>query len=107
MANTFMDVPIETFRMFAKYVADNDLWDEVEHLLKSQGHTQVRISFDPTKAVAQLLKRKAAAHNKPGLRSHPINKCECGGPTTNNGDGGPTPPEPPDSGGTPPGPPDG
>jgi hypothetical protein len=80
MAETFMKVSIENFRMFAQYIADNNLWDEVEQLLKSQGHTQIRISFDPTRAVAQLLKQKAAGDTMPGQAHHPITECICGGP---------------------------
>jgi hypothetical protein len=110
MANTFMDVPIQTFRMFAQYVADNDLCDEVEQLLKSQGHRQIRISFDPAKAVAELLKQKAAADTKPGQARHPIVDCLCGPVKPVNGNGDSGSPEPPDSGGgplQPPEPPDG
>jgi hypothetical protein len=71
MAETFMKVSIEDFRMFAQYIADNNLWDEVEQLLKSQGHTQIRISFDPTRAVAQLLKQKAAGDTHAGASTSP------------------------------------
>jgi hypothetical protein len=104
MAETFMDVPIETFRLFAQYLADHNLWDEVEQALKSQGQAQIRMSFDPTKTIARLLKQRAAADTKPGQPQHPIAMCKCGVPVVPvDGDGGKTP-EPPEGGS---GPPDG
>ena len=109
------EMPVHHLRGFMQYIAEHDLWDEVEQHLRQHGCKKLLISFEPMGAVGKLLhekKRSGAAKQKLHILPH----CGCNGPVgpkpgpvtppSHGGDGGAPPPSggggdggPPDGGG--------
>jgi hypothetical protein len=50
---------IGQFVFFMKALAENDLWDQVEQHLESQGCTSIIVSAEPIRAVQEMLKKNA------------------------------------------------
>ncbi len=96
------EMPIEDFKQFAKLIADFDLWDEMEDLLKSQGLTTLLIEVEPLRAIGLRLQEKIATGDLPA-NLPVIQLCGCNGPVGPRP--GPTTPSNPPS--SPPGGPDG
>ena len=52
---------IENFRIFLKFLADNNLIDDAASYLKSKGHERVRVSIEVIQDVQQFLREKYEA----------------------------------------------
>jgi len=108
-----VEMPVHHLRGFMQFIAEHDLWDEVEKHLRQHGCTKMMISFEPMGAVGKLLeeKKKSGAVKQ---KLHILPHCGCNGPVgprpgpvtppSHGGDGG-APPAP--SGGSDGGAPDG
>ncbi len=107
------EMPVHHLRGFMQFIAEHNLWDEVEQHLRQQGCNKLMISFEPMGAVGRLLeekKKSGAVKQKVQILPH----CGCNGPvgprpgpvTPPSGGGGGSP-QPPSGGGGDGGPPDG
>ena len=50
---------IENFRIFIKYLIDNDLFDDAMDYLKNKGHKSIYISIEPIIEIQKMIKEKA------------------------------------------------
>jgi hypothetical protein len=110
------EMPVHHLRGFMQFIAEHNLWDEVEQHLRQHGCSKLMISFEPMGAVGKLLeeKKKSGAVKQ---KLHLLPRCGCNGPVGprpgpvtppshgGGGDGGA--PQPPSGGGGDGGPPDG
>lgn len=111
-----VEMPVHHLRGFMQFIAEHNLWDEVEQHLRQQGCSKLMISLAPMGAVGKLLEEK----KKSGAVKQKVQilpRCGCNGPVGpkpgpvtppshgGGGDGGA--PQPPSGGGGDGGPPDG
>lgn len=50
--------PIRRFVAFMKGIAADDLWEEAERHLENRGYTEILVSWEPIKAVQELIQQK-------------------------------------------------
>ena len=50
-----IEVPVDTFRSFLKFVAKHDLWDEVKEALKEAGIDTISIDHRPVQVISELV----------------------------------------------------
>lgn len=55
---TVSETGIENFRIFLKFLADNNLIDEAAEYLKEKGHTNVRVSIEVIKDVQEFIQKE-------------------------------------------------
>lgn len=55
---TLSETGIENFRIFLKFLADNNLIDEAAKYLTEKGHTNVRISLEVIKDVQEFIQKE-------------------------------------------------
>lgn len=90
------EMPIHHLRGFMQYIAEHDLWDEVEQHLRNNGCTRLKISYEPMGAVGKLLEQKKSS-GAVKQKLHLLPHCGCNGPVGPRP--GPVTPGPPDGGG--------
>jgi hypothetical protein len=61
-----------------KGIAENNLWSEIESLLKEMGCTEVIISSEPIAAVQELFSRKMTSGEQLSSRGRRVAFCSCG-----------------------------
>ncbi|MCU5037552.1 hypothetical protein CON66_27895 [Bacillus cereus] len=87
-------VPVHRFTKFLKFIAEHNLWDELEQHLKDRGCNKLLMSFEPVKEIGNIIQTKSAALIGVQDREGSMQlRCGCG-----DGDDGE-----PDDGGLPPG----
>jgi hypothetical protein len=73
------EMPVHHLRKFMQFIAEHNLWDEVEQHLRTNGCTKLMISYEPMGAVGKLLaQKKASGAVKQKLQILP--HCGCNGP---------------------------
>jgi hypothetical protein len=101
------EMPISYFKGVMKFIAEHDLWDEVEKHLKDQRCVKLKISFEPIESVGRLLQKKVSSGTITP-RMQVLASCGCNGPLgPRPGPTSPSPPHGPDGGGGGGDPPDG
>ena len=53
------EVPVRQLKKFFKFIAEHDLWDEVERHLRDRGCKKLLMSFEPVKAIGNLIEQKS------------------------------------------------
>ena len=56
-----VEMPVHHLRGFMQFIAEHNLWDEVEGHLRQHECTKLMISFEPMNAVGKLLEEKKSS----------------------------------------------
>ncbi len=72
---------VKQFRAFMKFIADNNLWDELEQRLHLRGYHDVVVSSEPINIIRDVLREKISANQFPEQSksgAKVIIDCACG-----------------------------
>ena len=73
------EMPVHHLRGFMQFIAEHNLWDEVEQHLRQHGCSKLMISYEPMGAVGKLLEqKKSSGAVKQKVQILP--RCGCNGP---------------------------
>jgi hypothetical protein len=83
-----VEVPVSQLTRFLKFIATNDLWDELEQHLTDRGCYKLLMSFEPVKLIGSIVQNKSselARKNTDVAKAQPSGdrttiRCGCNGP---------------------------
>jgi hypothetical protein len=82
---------VEQFKALMKFVADHDLWDQIEKELTAKGVTEIMVSSEPIRHVRKLITDTVLSRHDLGRDSRAralfISRCGCGVSTPGPGHG--------------------
>jgi hypothetical protein len=82
-----IEIPVSEFKMFAQYIAEHDLWDELEQQLAMRGCTQLTLSRSFMRNIGISLRQKVSTGLLP--QTAVLSICGCwGGGKSGGSDGG-------------------
>lgn len=55
-----IEVPVRQLSKFLKFIAKHNLWDELEQHLKDRGCNKLVMSFEPVKAIGNIIEKKSS-----------------------------------------------
>ena len=73
-----LDVPVDTFRDFLKFIAKHDLWDEVTAALSSADIRAVSMDRRPVEIISRLVEGKGQGEQDDPDHSEALVTPECG-----------------------------
>jgi hypothetical protein len=74
------EVPVRQFTRFLRFIAEHDLWDELEQQLKDRGCDKLLMSFEPVKAIGTMAEtRSRELSGKQSEDSSDVLLCGCNG----------------------------
>lgn len=98
--NYLTETSVEQFKLFMRFIGDNDLWDEAEQQLRADGIYTVVVSSRPIESIRRLITDKLLTSDRLSRQANAqalvIARCGCGvsspgppghGPVTPSGGG--------------------
>ena len=73
-----LEVPVDTFRDFVKFIAKHDLWDEVRQALTEAGIDTVPINRRPVQIISELVTGKGGNQSEDPDHADALVTPECG-----------------------------
>jgi hypothetical protein len=78
--DTVTQVSFKRFFFFMRFIADNNLWDEVEMHLEDHGCFEIVLSSEPIESIKQLIRQKVEDGEPVSKHGHRIMASQCGRP---------------------------
>jgi hypothetical protein len=76
------ETSIERFIDFTRFIADNNLWDEVKQHLKTEGIVKITVSSQPIQSIRRLITETLLNSDRLDRKAHGqaavIARCGCG-----------------------------